>query len=121
MGVRNKGLRAPLAPPPSSDFQRVIRWSGGIAIVAALSTSVTASAANDLATVVDKTQGWVAGIVFALATLFLTIGGVKYLIAGGNQRLVEEAKQSIRSALAGYVIAILAPVLAGIVKSVVGG
>jgi hypothetical protein len=89
--------------------------------VALISTAVMARAANDLTTVVDKTQGWVTGIVFALATLFLTIGGVKYLVAGGNPRLVEEAKQSIRSALAGYVLAVLAPILAGIVKSVVGG
>jgi Type IV secretion system pilin len=79
------------------------------------------AAAQDVTTVIDNLRNWAMGILAALATLFLTIGGVKYLVAGGNPRAVEEAKGAIRSALIGYVLAALAPLLFSIVKQIVGG
>lgn len=57
-----------------------------------------AYAATDVNGVVDSIRNWVAGVLAALATLFLTIG-VRYLIAGGNPRAVEEGKAAIKSAL----------------------
>ena len=55
-----------------------------------------------------------------LATLFLTIGGVRYLMAGGDPAEVEKAKTAVRSAI-GYGLAILAPGIVTILKSLVGG
>ena len=57
----------------------------------------------------------------ALATLFLTIGGVRYLLAGGDPAALERAKGSIKAAIIGYALALLAPVLATVVQHVVGG
>jgi hypothetical protein len=37
----------------------------------------------------------------ALATLFLTIGDVRYLTAGGNERTAEEGKEALRLELLG--------------------
>src|ERR1700682_5108929 len=79
------------------------------------------AATQDVNTIIDSLRNWAMGILAALATLFLTIGGIKYLIAGGNPRAVEEAKGSIRSAVIGYVLAALAPLLFSIVKQIVGG
>ena len=74
-----------------------------------------AFAANDeLTTVIDNLRTWAMGILAAVATLFLTIGGVRYLLAGGNPRAVEEAKGSIKNAIIGYVLAALAPAILGV-------
>ncbi|MHB8507398.1 MAG: pilin [Candidatus Dormibacteria bacterium] len=80
-----------------------------------------AAAAPSVPAIIDNLRNWAMGILAALATLFLTIGGIKYLIAGGNPRAVEEAKGAIRSAVIGYVLAALAPLLFSIVKQIVGG
>ena len=62
-------------------------------------TAPAYAAAGDITTVIDSIRNWVAGILAALATLFLTIGGVRYLIANGNPRAMEEGKAAIKSAL----------------------
>jgi hypothetical protein len=48
------------------------------------------------------------------------IGGARYLAAGGDPGQIERAKGAIRAALGGYALALLAPVLAGIVRRIVG-
>jgi len=78
-------------------------------------------AAATVSQVISNTTAWIAGILAGLATLFLTIGGVRYLMAGGDPAEVEKAKTSFRSAAIGYGLAILAPVIVTILKSLVGG
>ena len=74
---------------------------------------------------VDQTIGnithWIVGILAGTATMFLTIGGFRYLMAGGDPGEVEKAKGAVRSACIGYMIALMAPVFVGILKSLVGG
>jgi hypothetical protein len=53
--------------------------------------------------------------------LFLTLGGLRYLMAGGDPAQVEKAKTALRLAAIGYGLAILAPVIVTILKSLVGG
>jgi type IV secretion system pilin len=74
---------------------------------------------GDLTAVIDSIRLWVAGILAALATLYLTIGGVRYLMANGSPRAMEEGKNAIRSALIGYALAALAPLFVNIVKKVI--
>ena len=74
-----------------------------------------------LGQVVDNARGWVMGLLAAVATLFLVIGGARYVMAGGDPGQVERAKQTIRSALAGYALALLAPVILSVLRSIVGG
>src|SRR5260370_14476953 len=96
-------------------FQKLARsaWSiaaaGGMAAVLAILLAVPAFAASDLNTVIDSVRDWVAGLLIALAALFLTVGGVRYLTAQGNPRALEEAKQRIQAARTGYGLAALAP------------
>ncbi len=77
-----------------------------------------AAAPGDLNSVIDSVSNWMAGLLVALATLFLTVGGIRYLTANGNPRAVEEGKQAIKSALIGYPLAALAPMLVGILQRV---
>jgi hypothetical protein len=52
-------------------------------------------AVADLPTVINNMTVWITGIIAAVATLFLTIGGTRYLMAGGDPSEVERAKGSL--------------------------
>lgn len=77
------------------------------------------AADGDLTSVIDSIRTWVAGILAALATLYLTVGGVRYLMANGSPRAMEEGKNAIRSALIGYALAALAPLFVNIMRKVI--
>ena len=70
--------------------------------------------------VLNNIRTWIMGILALLATVFLTIGGVRYLAANGNPRAVEEGKSAIKSALIGYALAALSPLLVDIMRRVLG-
>ena len=92
--------------------------ASGSAILLTILLAVPAYAASDLNTLIDSVRDWVAGLLIALATLFLTVGGVRYLTAQGNPRAVEEAKAGIKAALIGYALAALAPMFISILQKV---
>ncbi|HEY3035358.1 MAG TPA: pilin [Streptosporangiaceae bacterium] len=96
-----------------------------IALMAAATPAVAADttplAVNDLPTVIGNLTTWITGIIAAVATLFLTIGGAQYLMAGGDPAQVERAKGSLKSAGIGYGLALLAPVILTILKNILGG
>ena len=98
-------------------------WSalaaGGAAVLLTLVLAVPAYAAtSEITPVIDSIRNWIAGLLAALATLFLTIGGLRYLTANGNPRAFEQAKESIKSALIGYALAALAPLLVDVFRQV---
>ena len=78
-------------------------------------------AAASIGQVISNTTVWIVGILAGLATLFLTIGGVRYVMAGGDPAEVEKAKTAFKSAGIGYALAILAPVVVTVLRSLVGG
>lgn len=96
-------------------------------LVAAMALPALAAAAGwtaapaSLPAVIDSLTAWLVGLLAALATLFLTIGGLRYLTAGGDPMQVERAKTALKSAAIGYALAALAPLLVKILASVVGG
>ena len=62
--------------------------AGGAAVLLTILIAVPAYAAGDLNTGIDSVRNWVADLLAAPATLFLTIGGARYLTANGNPRAV---------------------------------
>ena len=96
------------------------------ALTAAAQPALAGTASHVLAVapigqVISNITNWITGILAGLATLFLTIGGLRYLMAGGDPSEVERAKTALRSAAIGYGLAILAPVIVTVLKSLVGG
>ena len=89
--------------------------------VALIAAPAALAAATDLNQVIGNLRVWITGLLAALATLLLMIGGVRYLLAAGDPGSHERAKGSIRAALIGYALALLAPVLVSIVQQIVGG
>lgn len=75
---------------------------------------------DSLNTVIDNLRNVIVGLLVALATLFLTVAGVRYILAGGDPGEVEAAKKGLRYAALGYGIAALAPLLVTILKGIVG-
>lgn len=122
---RSDSLRSQL----TSKGRLVIRKS--IIVIAATSAFVVAffaspaaaaapTAGPQLSGVIDGLRLWLVGLLAGLATLFLTIGGVRYMLAGGDPSQIERAKSALRSAAIGYALAALSPVLVTILQSVVG-
>ncbi|HTJ72602.1 MAG TPA: pilin [Actinospica sp.] len=87
----------------------------------ALAASGPYLAADDIPTVIGNVTKWLIGILAVLATLMLTIGGVRYVLAAGDPAEVEKAKTCFKSAAMGYCLAVLAPVVVTVLKSLVGG
>lgn len=112
----------------------VRRWLGRLAVIAAV-TGITMTAtlpdayadpthllaqAQSLTQVLNNLRNWLMGILATLATVLLTVGGTRYLVAGGDPSEVEKAKQAFRSAGWGYALAALAPILVRILQGIVG-
>jgi hypothetical protein len=89
-------------------------------VLVALVVCPAALAAADLNQVISNLSTWITGLLAALATLLLMIGGVRYILAAGDPGQHEKAKGAIRTALMGYALALLAPVLTGIVQQLFG-
>ncbi|MEV8023097.1 pilin [Streptomyces sp. NPDC086554] len=70
--------------------------------------------------VISNLTKWIVGILAGLATLFLTFGGLRYLMAGGDPGEVESAKRALRAAAIGYCLALLAPVIITVLNGIVG-
>ena len=88
--------------------------------VALVSAPAALAAPTDLNQVIDNLRVWITGLLAALATLLLMVGGVRYLLAAGDPGSHERAKGSIRAALIGYALALLAPLLVTIVQHIAG-
>ncbi|ONH34210.1 hypothetical protein BL254_17475 [Protofrankia sp. BMG5.30] len=72
------------------------------------------------ATVLTNIRNWIMGILAGLATVFLTVGGVRYILSGGEPGEVGKAKDAFKHAGWGYGLAALAPLAVEILKALVG-
>ncbi|MBF6095730.1 pilin [Nocardia cyriacigeorgica] len=92
----------------------VVAGSAGAQPVAVLAV------ADSFEEVLNNLRDWLVGILALIATVCLTIGGARYLIASGDPSEVEKAKTALRGACIGYALAMLAPVVVEVLKSIVG-
>jgi hypothetical protein len=106
---------------PPAWLRYLPRPPGGHALLAVPFLASPPLAADSISQVVNNTTLWLVGILAGLATLFLTLAGVRYLMASGDPAEVEKAKTALKSAAIGYALAILAPVIVTVLKSLVGG
>ncbi|RAY15408.1 hypothetical protein DPM19_11995 [Actinomadura craniellae] len=86
--------------------------------LAQAATNLAAPASLDQ--VIKNMRDVIVGLLVGLATLFATIGGVRYILAGGDPSEVEAAKKTLKYAAVGYGIAVLAPVLVQLLQRIVG-
>nr|WP_240973907.1 pilin [Nonomuraea sp. FMUSA5-5] len=94
--------------------------TASVTALAAEESAAGGTGAGSLNQVIDNLRNVIVGLLVALATLFLTVGGVRYILAGGDPGEVEAAKKTLRYAALGYGIAVLAPLLVSVLKGIVG-
>lgn len=76
--------------------------------------------ADSIDTLLTNIRNWLMGILAGLATVFLSVGGVRYVMGGGDPGEIEKAKSAFRSAGFGYALAALAPLVVTVLKGIVG-
>lgn len=106
-------------------MRRTGRRAGVLAAAVAVQMTMAWPAAAQtttpaLALVIDRARLWVVGFLSVVATLYLVVGGARYVFSGGDPGEVERAKHTIGSALKGYALAVLAPIAMTILRSIVG-
>lgn len=76
--------------------------------------------AESVTQVLRNIRNWLMGILAMLATVFATVGGVRYVMAGGDPGEVEKAKTAFKAAGIGFALAALAPLLVSVLSGIVG-
>ncbi len=112
------GLVALVAHPALAEPARPGGWTCWVSPIAARVTDL--ALVGSVGQVLDNIRNWIIGILAGLATVFLTIGGARYVMAGGDPAEVERARMALRSAAFGYALAALAPLIVQVLKSIVG-
>ncbi|MFE9748234.1 pilin [Saccharothrix saharensis] len=70
--------------------------------------------------VLTNIRNWIMGILAGLTVVFLTVGFVRYIFAGGDPGELQKAKTAWKSAGWGFGGAALAPLIVEIFKGIVG-
>lgn len=130
---QHETANAPMSAPRCRCGTRRVRRSSCVLLIvelAALVLVLTASSAHadtmvvalagSVTDVLNNVRNWIMGILAGLATVFLSIGGVRYVMGGGDPGEVEKAKTAFKSAGWGYGLAALAPLVVEILKGIVG-
>lgn len=129
--VRRRGRHRRLSPHRARRLR--LAAAGAVVFVAAAAVVVVAAGPvwaqppqqppepNDLEQVVENLRWWIMGIIATVATLFLVVGGLRYITAGGDPSQIEQAKGNLKSALLGYGLAVLAPVFMTILSDTILG
>ena len=120
--------RLPTAPVYRRRRAGLVLVASGILMLFSATHSPAATAADHaqivaaatLPQVISNIRGWIVGILAGVATLFLTVGGLRYVMAGGDPGEVEKAKGALKSAAVGYILAVLAPALVSVLQGIVG-
>lgn len=75
--------------------------------------------ATSLQQVFTNIRNWLMGTLVGLATICLTVGGVRYLIGAGEPEEIHKAKTAFKAAAVGFSLAALAPLVVAILESLV--
>ncbi|WP_436502042.1 pilin [Actinokineospora sp. HUAS TT18] len=68
----------------------------------------------------EPIRNWIMGVLAGIATVFLTIGGVRRVVGAGDPGEQEKAKECFKAAGIGYCLAALAPLVVTVLKGIVG-
>lgn len=71
---------------------------------------------NDL---IKTIINWLLAIAFAIAVLFLIIGGFQYITSAGNEEAAQKGKSTAINALIGIIIIVLSYVIVNVVANLV--
>lgn len=84
-------------------------------------TGLNCNAGTDVNSLIRTVIGWLLGIAFGIAVLFLIIGGFWYITSAGNEETAEKGKSTAVNAIIGIVIIILSYVIVNVISNLVAG
>ena len=70
--------------------------------------------------IVDRARQWLMWVLTAVVGLIIVFAGLRYAFAGGRIEEIEAAKRTLKSAVTGYLLAVLADSLISILRTVAG-
>lgn len=119
------------APRPGGDSRSAVRRTRLLPVAGAVVVTVLAAppavaqpevlaAEESLGAVLDNIRNWVMGIVGALATVMVSIGGLMRMMAAGDPGEIERSNRAFKAAAWGYGIVALAPLVVEILQGIVG-
>lgn len=82
-------------------------------------TGLNCNAGTTVNGLIKTVISWLLGIAFAVAVLFLIVGGFLYITAGGNEEQVEKGKSTVINAIIGIVIIVLSYVIISVISQFV--
>lgn len=75
------------------------------------------SPTNNIITVVQAIVRFILIVAFVLAFVMLLVGGIRWIMAGGDEKSVEKARNTITAALIGLVVVLIAYAIIRIVET----
>lgn len=101
----------------------VLALSVAAALLVAASTAHAETQVLALADSIDEVltniRNWIMGILAGIATVFLSIGGVRYVMGSGDPGEIERAKTAFKASAIGYGLAAVAPLIVTVLKGIV--
>jgi len=76
--------------------------------------------AEEIVTIIKKVTGWMQGIFFLLATIFILYAAFTYLTSGGDEEKTKKAKNIIVFAIIAIAVALLATAITPLVQTFLG-
>lgn len=74
--------------------------------------------ADDVLAVIKDITGWIFVFVMALSTIFLLVGAFQYVTSGGGEQ-TEKATQTIKYAIIGIIVALVAGSVSLVIRSMI--
>jgi type IV secretory pathway VirB2 component (pilin) len=90
------------------------------ATLAHADSTQTLALAGSVGQVLTNIRNWLMGVLAGLATVFLTVGGVRRVFGGGDPGEQAKAKEAFKAAAIGYSLAALAPLVVTVLQGIVG-
>ncbi len=85
------------------------------------SASIVEVASNyDVVTLINKGIAYAIIVAGFLSVIFIFVGGISFILSGGQEDKIKSAVNTIRYAIVGLIITILAVVIVGVVGKAMG-
>jgi len=92
----------------------------GVALAASSDTIIGAAQKYDIVEIINKGLAYAIIIAGLLSVVFIFIGGISFILSGGEEGKIKQAVSTIRYAIIGLIITILSVVIVGTVGRALG-
>ena len=78
------------------------------------------SSLSSLTKLIENIANYAIDLIIIVCTIFIIIGGIQYITAGGNQEQAQKAKATLTWAIIGLILVLAAPILIKTFKTIIG-